>query len=291
MPNVVGGPHDTVARAAAQSLSQTFGQPVIIDNRPAGNGVIGTLGCAKAPPDGYSICSNSLNYISLNPFLIAKLPYDPPRDLAPIIKMGTLNSALVVSPSLDVANVKDLLDAARAKPGTITWSSFGSASVGYLLQQWLKVTRGIVFVDVPYKAAGQGLNATIAGEVLVASYALGGVTPIIKAGKVKVLAVSGAKRSTFLPDVPTLKEQGIELDVGNWFGYFVPAAATPRQFVQRFNTEFGKLLADPAFVQKILVGQGFDPEPPNSPEEFASFLKTNREMCENLVKTIGIKPE
>ena len=291
MPNVVGGPHDTAARAAAQSLSQTFGQPVVVDNRPAGNGVIGTLACAKAPPDGYSLCLNSLTNISLNPFLIANLPYDPPKDFAPVIQMGTLNSAFVVNPAMaGVNNVKDLLDAARARPATITWSSFGPSSNGFLYQQWLKKARNAVFLDVPYKSAIQGLNAALAGEVQVSSYALGGVTPHIKAGKLRALAVSGERRSAFLPDVPTMKEQGIELDIGNWFGIFAPVD-TPRPVVQRLNAEFAKLLADPEYSKKVLVSQGFDPEPVNTPEQFAAFLKANREMCENLVKTIGMKPE
>ena len=288
MSNAVGSPHDITLRGAALVFSQTFGQPFIVDNRPAGRGVIATTACIQSAPDGHTLCLNSFINISLNPFLYADTPYDVPRDLVPVIRLGAIISALLVGPNVPVNSVRELFEFARHKPGSVTFAHFGVGSVNNLIMEWAKRERGVQFYAVPYKVSVQSLNALLAGETQVALYAVAVMVPHVKQGRAKALAVMGEKRHVLMPAVPTLREAGIELDLDNWTGIFMPAG-TRREIVQRLNQEFGKLIADAAFREKIMLPSGLEPDEPNTPEAFAAFIKRDRDMYEKLIKSTGLK--
>jgi tripartite-type tricarboxylate transporter receptor subunit TctC len=292
VPHAAGGPYDSATRVLAQSLAQSLKQSFVVENRPAANGIIGAQSVAKAPPDGYTLMVTASGTISMNPFVYANLPYDPPKDFAPIIRLGYVDSLVAVHPSVAAGSFRDLLALARAKPDAISWSNWGTSSSSNLYTEWLRRARGTSFYAVPFKSAGQALNAVVAGDVHVAVYAIGQALPQVRSGKLKPLAVTGHKRSSFAPDVPTLKETGtnFDLDIVSWIGLFAPAG-TPRDIVQLMNTEVGKLLVDREVAEKALVSRGIDPDEPASPDWFAEFLRRDRATYEGLAKLIGIKPE
>jgi tripartite-type tricarboxylate transporter receptor subunit TctC len=293
LPQPAGsGPSDVSSRAMAQELSQSFGQPFVIDNRPGANGIIGAQAVAKSPPDGYTLCITSASVISVNPFMYPDMPYDPPKDFAPVIMIGFSNQALVANPRVAANNLRELLDLARAKPGTITWGSFGPSSASHLYIEWLRNTKGLQFYNVPYKTAGQALQAAIAGQVDLAIFALGGAVPQVKSGKLKALAIAGDERNAALPGVPSLKESGIEIVLRNWYGVFAPVA-TPRDIVQKLNAAMAKIIADRKFQEFLDTKAGLGVEAPagGSPEAFAAFLKTDRETYRDVVRITGAKPE
>jgi tripartite-type tricarboxylate transporter receptor subunit TctC len=293
LPQPAGsGPSDVSARAMAQELSQFFGQPFVIDNRPGANGIIGAGAVAKSAPDGYTLCITSASVISVNPFMYPDMPYDPPKDFAPVIMVGFSHQALVANPRVPANNLRELLEQARAKPGAITWGSFGPSSASHLYIEWLKNVKGIQFYNVPYKTAGQALQAAIAGQVDLAVFALGGAVPQVKGGKLKALAIAGDDRNAALPGVPSMKESGIDIALRNWYGVFAPVA-TPKDIVQRLNSAMAKILADRKFQEFLDVKAGLGVEPPagGSPEAFAAFLKADREIYRDVIKITGAKAE
>jgi tripartite-type tricarboxylate transporter receptor subunit TctC len=286
IPNAIGGAFDAAARPLANALGQSLGQPVVVDNRPAGNGVIGVQAGARAAPDGYSILWCGSGNMSFLPVLRNDLPYDALRDFTPIIRIGFLESFVMVHPSVPANSMQELLDLAKAKPNTITWGSWGSTSFSNVFIEWLKKMRNAYFYTVPYKTAPQALNALVAGEVQVMLFGQGQSATLVKGGKLRALAATGRKRSSFLPQIPTLWEtKTIELDAPLWVGLVAPAG-TPKEIVNRLNRIAGGLLADRNYTEKALVALGYVPDDPNSPEEFAEFLKSDRKVYEDLVKRV-----
>jgi tripartite-type tricarboxylate transporter receptor subunit TctC len=292
LPNLPGGAFDAAARPLAQALSQSLGQAVVVDNRPAGGGIIGAQAAARATPDGHTILFTGSAQISLFPFLRKDLPYNPERDFAAISRLGFLDSFLMVHPSVPFNSVRELLDAAQSKPDAITWGSYGATSASNMYIEWLKRARNISFYSVPYKTAPQAFNAGIAGEVQVTIYGQGQSVPLIKSGKLKALAATGSKRSPFLPQVPTLRETntGFDLDIPLWVGLFAPTG-TPGDVVLRLNREVNALLADRTYTDKALTALGYLPDDPGTPESFAAFLKQDRKTYDDLVRLTGIKDE
>ena len=287
-----GGPYDVVMRGMAGPLGQALGQAVIIENRVGGSFIPLADACAHAPPDGHTLCTSDSFAQSLNPLLFSKLPYDPGKDFAPIIFIGSLSSAVVVNPSLAVKDIHELLALARSKPGSLSFATAGPASNSNLYVEYLRKEKGIHFLNVPYKSFPQGLAAVVAGEVQAATFALGGALAQAKAGKVRLLAVTSPRRSAFAPDVPALGEAGVEVAINTWIGVLGPAGLA-RPIVLRLNSEFKKLLADRALVAKFVMGQGFEPTPPSggSPEELAAFIRADRENYARVVKIVGLKPQ
>lgn len=292
VPNAVGGAYDAAARPLGQTLSQIFGQPVVIDNRPAGGGIAGLVGTQQATPDGHTLLFTGQGQVSLYPELRSNLPYEPTRDLAPIVRVGSLESFLMVNPSLPVKTMKDLFDLVRAKPDTITFGTWGGTSTSNMHVEYLRKARNIQFFSVPYKSAAQALNAGVMGEVQVTLFGQGPSIQLIKSGKFRPLGTTGTKRSPVMPEVPLLKETGVgwDLETGSWVGMFAPIK-TPRAVITRVNAEVVKLLADRAYTDKFLLSIGFQPEEPNTPEQFAEFLKKDRQTYANLIKLTGIKDE
>ena len=282
-----GGATDTIARALSQPLTQALGQQVVVENRPGANAIIGMEACAKSPPDGYTLCLTNNDAITFNPTLFAKLPYDPDRDLYPIANVGVIEQVIVANAGLPAASFKEVLELSRQKPGAVTWSSFGPGSMGHLYIDWLNNHTGSKIVHVPYKGAGPAMNAVAAGEVGVSLFAVGAALPLVKAGKLRPLAIVASKRSHHMPDVPTLAELGYPFVVHAWLGVFAQKAV-PDDVARRLNAEIGKILADPGFREKWLSVQAIDAAP-NSLEQFAAFIRADQKVAAENLRAAGIR--
>jgi len=286
-----GGPGDVTARAAAQVLGDALGRAFVVENRVGADGMIAGEACARAVPDGHTLCLADSFAVALNPVMRADMPYDPARDLTPVAHFGFLGAAIFASPSLPASSIRELFELARAKPGAISWGSFGLASSSHLYIEWLK-KRGIVFYDVPYKAASQAWQALLAGEVQLAVFAAGAGAPLMKSGKVKALAINTSRRSSHMPDVPTFEEAGMEVNILTWFALFAPAGV-PREIVERLNAALAPLVRDAALRDKHLTPLGIEIDAPAgaSPEAIAAFVKSERERYASIVKVAGAKAE
>jgi tripartite-type tricarboxylate transporter receptor subunit TctC len=289
VPGTAGSPGGLMGRGIAQSLTQVFGQPVVVDERPGANGILAMEMCAKAAPDAYTLCLPNNSSVSINPFVYKKLPYDPLRDYAPVINTGFVNGVILVHPSVPANSMRELIELAKANPEKLNWATWGIGSFAHLTLAWTQNNTGASFLHVPYKSPGQALQAVLAGEAQVTQNNPGAALPMIKAGKLKPLILAGHRRSTILPGVPSFVEAGYDLDFPGWNGVFVPAG-TPKEIVQRLNTEISKLLADPNFVERFLTPLGIEPVS-NSPEEFAAFLKTDRDTAAKVVRLADIQPQ
>jgi tripartite-type tricarboxylate transporter receptor subunit TctC len=287
--NPPGVPNDTLARGLLEPLSKAFGQPVLIDNRVGADGIVGAEACARAAPDGHTICSTTGGVLTVNSVVRQKIPFDPIRDFTGVAFAGFFDSLLVVHPSVPAKSVQDLLALARTKPDSIPWGHFGLSTSGNFYPQWLRTSRDVRFLIVPYKTVPQVLQASLAGEIHAMIFGWPQLLPLLKAGKLRALATTSDKRLPFLPDVPSLEEEGMKLPLRGWFAYHAPAA-TPRAAVNRWNAEIRKISAEPSYREKFLAPLGM---PPNdwSPEAVDAFVRENLREMTQLVKSIGLKPE
>ena len=210
-PIVAGGPYDVVARGLLQAMAGSLGQGFVMDNRPGANGIVGMDACAHAAPDGYTLCYVNNSMISLNPFVYLKLPYDPVKDLAPVFQMGFLSGVIAGHPSLP-GGMREVLELARQKPNTLAFSSLGVGSSQHLYIEWLRAKAGAGFLHVPYKGAPPATAAVGSGEVQLTANAIGAMSALFQAGKLKPLVVTSPARSPYLPNVPSFGELGIDLD-------------------------------------------------------------------------------
>ncbi|MFM9968692.1 MAG: Bug family tripartite tricarboxylate transporter substrate binding protein [Burkholderiales bacterium] len=280
--------NDAIARAVSQSISQSWGQPIVVENRVGANGNIGTEVCAKAAPDGYTLCMPTGVVISLNPFAYSHMSFDPTRDLTPVVHVGILDQVIAVNSSVAARNIKEFLEVARAKPGDLNWASLGVGSSGHLYMEWMQAKTGVRFTHIPYKGSQQLQMAVAAGEVHVTTNTPGGIRANIEAGKVRPLAVvAGKGRAKGLPEVPTLLEQGFDLDFRNWVAIFLPRNA-PVELARRWNTDVNKLLADTQYVEKHL-GPWSVTAVGGSIDEFTNFMKRDRSMAAELAKIANLK--
>jgi tripartite-type tricarboxylate transporter receptor subunit TctC len=291
VPHPPGGPGDVPPRGLAQMLSQSLRQPFVVENREGADGIIGAEACAKAPADGYTVCSMSNGVVLVNPIIRTNMPYDTAR-FAPVVQIGTLYSLMLAIPSLPASSMSELLALAKAKPDSVSVGTYGSINLASLFVQWTKAQLGVSFYPIPYKSASQGLQAALAGDVQLVSFALGQGSKLVQAGKLKALAVNAQRRLESMPNVPTLRESGVEVDYRSWFGWYMPAGA-PREVVFRLNGEVSKLIADPQFNAKFIASQGLASDWPTgaSPEDFEKFIRTEREDFLRLAKVAGIKPQ
>ena len=284
-----GSPGDIVTRAIAYALSGSLGQPIVVENRVGANGIIGMEACAKAPPDGYTICFPSFSQMSTNPVLYKKLSYDPLVDLTPVILIGAINSSFAVNVDLPVKSLQELAALAKTKPGALNWGSWGIGSFPHLYMAWFQTVTGTAFTHVPYRTIGQAVTALTTGEVQVLLNTPGLMAPLQEAGKIRILSVVSKKRSPLLPDVPTLTEAGYELPLISWVGVVAPVG-TPKAIVVKLNAEIGKLIHDPQFSQRFLAPASIDAIG-GSPEEFGTFLKADRAIIERVAKDANIQKE
>jgi tripartite-type tricarboxylate transporter receptor subunit TctC len=292
VPTPVGGPGDIIARGTAAALGALFDQSFVVENRLGVGSIVGAEACARATPDGHTLCSLDSFTLTLNPHVRLKLPYDPQRDFAPIVMFGFLRSSMSVHPSVPANTVNELLDLARAKPGALVWGAFGPASSSHFYIEYFRNAKGINFLNIPYKSANEAMQRMLAGEVHVVTYSFAQSVELAKAGKIKILAVGGDTRSPLMPNVPSYKEAGMELSIQTWFGLYAPAA-TPTDIVQRLNAELVKIIPTAGFKDKFLTPQGIDISPPAAGPigPFVAYIKEETEMYGKLAKIVGVKPE
>jgi tripartite-type tricarboxylate transporter receptor subunit TctC len=285
VPLAPGGPADLLARTAGQKMTESWGQQVIIDNRPGANGIVGCEIVAKSAPDGYTLVMGTTGTHGINASLYSKLPYDTIKDFAPVARVGISNYVLVAHPSLPVRNVTELVKLAKSHPGEITWSSGGAVS--QLAAELFKRSAGIDVVVVPYKGNALAVAATLSGEVSLIFGGIAQSAPLIKAGKLKSLAVSGLKRSPVMPDVPTVAESGVPgFEAGSWYGLLAPAA-TPRAIIDKLNREIVRIVQLPD-IRERLTAEAFD-IPVDTPEAFAAYIKGDVVKWAKVVKASGVK--
>ena len=281
-----GGGTDIVARTVGAKLSELFGKQVIIDNRPGAGGNIGTEVTINAPADGYTILAGNIGPIAVNPSLY-KLSFVPLRDLAPVSLLALAPLLIVVHPALPVKNVKDLITLARRSPGTLNYSSAGTGSSNHLAGALFNMLAKVDIVHVPYRGAGPAMTDLIAGNVMLSVATMPSSMTLVKAGKLKVLAVTGAKRSSLMPEVQTTAEAGLPgHEVSAWYSIVV-RAGTPKAIIDQLHGAAVKALQFPD-VRERLIAEGADPIG-NNPEEFSAFIRVETEKWANVVKTARMK--
>jgi tripartite-type tricarboxylate transporter receptor subunit TctC len=288
VPYTAGGPADLLVRGMGQKLSESFGQQIVVENKPGANEIIAAQDAAKAAPDGYTYLLASDAVFSLNSYLYSKLPYDPVKDLVPVSKLVNANLMLVARPDFPAGSVKELVAHAKANPGKLNYGSVGAGGVNHLAMAWFNTQQGLDMQHVPYKGLVQGLQDIMTSRLDVMFAVIGGAAPHLKAGKLKGLAVSGKARSAQIPNVPTFAEAGFPaFDASFYFGLAAPAG-TPKDMVAKFAAESAKIVNTSEFREKYLNNLGFEPVG-DTPEQFAAFLKQDREIAAKKVKASGAK--
>jgi tripartite-type tricarboxylate transporter receptor subunit TctC len=286
LPFPPGEGPDLILRRAGDDLQQRLGQAWVVENRPGGNMIVAANACLGSAPDGHTICMVNGSMLSVNPHVMAKLPYDPDRDFKPITAMYFLVGGLFANSSMPASNVKDFIAHARTKPGAINYGSLGPNSTTDVFRMWLNEAWQTNIVGIPYKGGAQIIPALVAGEIDFTWIGVFNALGQIKAGKVKLYAVDSRKRSPLYPDVPTLTEVGLpESPLASWHGLAFQSAA-PDTAARRINAEFARLFSEPkfaAFLSERLVENAV-----TSPEEFAAFLKRDRERVGELVRKFNI---
>ena len=284
-----GGPTDVVVRLIGQRLTDQWGHPMIIDNRGGAGGIVGTEIVARAEPDGYSFLVGTAGGMTINPALRPKLPYDPFRDFAPVAMLVNNPQILVAHPSLAAKGVKELAALAKAKPGQLNFASAGTGTATHLGLELLKLTAGFDAVHVPYKGGAPAIADLVGGQVQLLWVSIHSVLPHVKAGRLRALAVSTARRSASAPEVPTVAESGYPgFEYSNWNALFAPAGTSPA-IVKQVNAAVVKALGEPDIAQR-LTSQGADPAP-GSPEALAKYMRLDHERWKKVIKAAGIKPD
>jgi len=263
---------------------------VVVENRPGANTIIAADAVAKSAADGHTLLMTTDATFSINPHLYAKLPYDAERDFAPVTMLVLLQQLLVAHPSLAANTLPELINLAKKRPGDIRYASYGSGSQPHLSGEMLKYKAGIDLVHVPYKGISLAVPAVMAGEVELTFAGIATSMGPLKAGRIKAIAIGGAQRSPLLPQVPTFAELGYpEVETHAWFGLFLPAG-TAKSISEKIYSEARKILEEPEFRQKQLVDKGYEVVG-SSPDQFAVFLKKDRESRGRAVKISGAKAE
>ncbi|HET9651838.1 MAG TPA: tripartite tricarboxylate transporter substrate binding protein [Usitatibacter sp.] len=289
VPYPAGGPLDTVARLLGSKVSESVKQPVIVENKPGAGGNIGADFVAKSAPDGYTILMGAVATHAINPTLYASIPYDPVRDFTPITQVASTPNVLVVNPSIPAKNVQEFIAYAKAHPGKLNFGSGSTGSAGHLAGELFDTMAGVKMVHVPYKGAGPAMQDLIGGQIQLMFDNLASSLGQIKAGRVKPLAVTTAKRTALAPDLPTISESGLPgFDISTWFGIFVPAK-TPQPVVDRLYAEFTRELAMPE-VREAMLKLGAEPVG-NKPAEFAAYIRSEAEKYAKLIKASGAKAD
>jgi len=288
VPYAPGGPNDTVARLVAVKLGELEGQPVIVENKPGGGSNIGAEFVAKAPADGYTLLIVATSHaINMTLFPKAQLKYDLLTDLAPVSMIMTGPLVLVTRPDFPASNLKELVAAAKAKPGMLSFASSGNGSSTHLGGEMLNAAAGIKTIHVPYKGSGPGLTDVMGGQTTYMLDTMLSATPFVTSGKLKALAVTGKKRSPVLPNVPTVAEQGYpNFEAVAFIGMMAPAK-TPQAVISRINADLQKVLALPEIKDK-LAAQGFTAEG-SQPAEFRKYLEKEVPKWGAIVKAANVK--
>ena len=288
VPYPAGGYYDLIARSVGQKLSEALGQPVLVENRAGANAIIGTELVAKSPPDGYTIMVGGIGPHAINTSLYPKLPYDAVRDFAPIIHVANSANTLVVPASHPAKTLGDLIAMARAKPGSVSYASNGAGSSVHLCGELLAAQAGLKLNHIPFKGSSPAVAAVLGSQVDFAFATAGDVLAQVRAGKLRALAVTTAKRVPATPDVPTMMEAGLpEFEAVAWFAYFAPAG-TPHEIVMRLNQEINRALAGPE-VHERLSSQGSAEIVGGPPERLAALREKEIAKWAQVIKTAGVK--
>jgi tripartite-type tricarboxylate transporter receptor subunit TctC len=283
-----GGGIDIVARLIAPKLSEALGQPVLVDNKPGANGVLGTDIVAKSVPDGHTIFLGTTGNISINPIFMANLPFNMERDLAPLMQVASVPFLLYTNPGFPPRTLAELVAYAKANPGKVNFCSSSTGGLPHLAGELLNLQAGVKTVHIPYKGSAPCLNDLLGGQVQFDFDAVAIGLQHVRSGRLRALASTGAKRLSFLPEVSAANETVPGFEVVNWYGMLVPAG-TPREVVLRLQREIAKVMEIPDIREK-LVAQGTDPAP-STPEEFGAFMKSEAAKWARVIKSADVKPE
>jgi tripartite-type tricarboxylate transporter receptor subunit TctC len=287
IPFPPGGSLDNVGRLLAQKISESWGQPIVVENRPGAGGNVGADAVAKSPPDGYTVVMGALSTHAVNPSLYPKMPYDAVKDFAPISLVAITPNVLVVNSALPVNSLKDLIAYAKANPGKVNFGSGSNGSAGHLAGELFKVDTGTDVAHIPFKGGAPATQALLAGDTQFMFDNLANAMAQLKGGKIKAIAVTTAQRSKLAPELPTMAEAGMPgFDISTWFGILAPAG-TPSDVVAKWNAELVKALNAPDVREKMMA-QGAEPSP-TTPAEFASFIAREREKYARIIKASGAK--
>lgn len=287
VPWPTGGGADFVARTLADQLGQNMGQPVVVDNRPGGGGIIGAQAVARAAPDGYTLFQGDNGPLVFNAALYDKLPYDPIKDFAPVTLIARYPLVLVAGTRVKANSAREFFDEARRRPGQLNYASAGSGSAFHLAMELLKQQTKTFVVHVPYRGAGPAIQDVAGGQVEATVISTAAALPLIKAGRLKALGALTAQRQPQLPDVPTMAEQGIRgAEVYAWQGVLVPAN-TPEAVIRKLHTELTRALVSAETKQKF-AGQGVEPLT-STPEEMAAYIRSESTLWHALIRDRGIK--
>jgi tripartite-type tricarboxylate transporter receptor subunit TctC len=287
VPFAPAGGTDIMARSLAQRMAESTGRPFLVENRAGGNAIIGTEAVAKAAPDGYTLLFTT-NIFTINPWLFPDAPFNVERDFAPVSLAGSTPNLLAVHPSIPARTVKQLAALARAQPGKLTIAAAGRGTPSHLAAELLRQSARIDLLVVHYKGTGASLNDVVGGQVAMSFGTLAGLAPLVKAGRLRALAVSSAKRAASMPDVPAVAETLPGFEVITWYGLFAPAG-TPPAAITRLHAEIVKALASPEMKQR-LASQGFQPEG-NAPEQFLEMIRRDLARWREVVAASNIRGE
>lgn len=283
-----GGPSDIVTRAVGKRMAEIMGQPVVVENRSGAAGHIGAESVARSAPDGYTLLLGG-SYLTIGPSLNRKLPYDPVKDLSPVGLVALNQYVLLTHPTVPAKTVKELIRLAKSQPGKLNYGSSGVGAPPHLATELFKTMAGINAVHVPYKGATPALADLIGGHIDFYIGGISGALPHAKSGKLRALAVTGSRRSSQLPEVPTIAEAALPgYEVATWFGLVGPAGIS-RDIVSKLNAVITKIVGE-AEMQAFLVRQGLEPTT-NTPAEFAEFIRREIPKFAKIVKAAGLMPE
>jgi tripartite-type tricarboxylate transporter receptor subunit TctC len=289
VPFAVGGIADSFARLIGQKLAETWGQPVVIENRTGAGGNIGADLVAKAAPDGYTLLMSNIGTHAVNVHLMKSIPFDPVKDFVPIAHVLDAEGLLVVHPDVKATSVADVIALAKAQPGKLTYASGGTGTTSHLAGEMFKSMAKVDIVHVPYKGNSPAITDLVGGQTTMAFATMPTVMPMVKAGRLRALAVIGPTRAVALPDVPTVAESGVPgFEVSNWIGLFAPRG-TPADIVARVNAEVQKIMRSPEVVKRLeSEGAKFMP---TTPEQFAEFQRAELAKWGKAIREAGIKAE
>lgn len=288
VPFAVGGIADTFARVIGQKLSDSWGQPVVVENKGGAGGNIGADFVAKSPADGYTIVMGNIGTHAVNPYLIKNMPFDPFKDFVPIAHVLDAEGLLVVHPSVNAKTVPEIVALAKSKPGALTYASGGMGTTSHLAGELFKSMAKVDIVHVPYKGNAPAIADLVGGQTQMAFATMPTVLPQVKADRLRAIAVIGPTRAPALPDVPTIAESLPGFEVSNWIGFFAPAG-TPSPIVAKINAEVQKIMQQ-SDVQQRLAAEGAK-FVPTTPESFAAFQKNEAAKWSKAIAEAGIKPQ
>ena len=286
VPLVPGGNLDIVARAVGQRLGEGLGQQVIVENRPGASSLVGTQYVAKAAPDGYTLLAMANTFTAV-PAVIANPGYDPIKDFTGVTLTCTVAQVLVINPSLPVKSVKELVALAKARPGELSYASSGNGSTGHFAAELFNQKTGLKMLHVPYKGNAQAIVDIIAGQVMMMYDQVSTSAPLVRAGKLRALAVTSSTRSNLFPDLPTISEAGVKGYEAITFNGLLAPAGTPRDALARLQTEIAKAIAVPA-LRSTFLERGVELTASGSPEEFSSYIRSEVAANATLARNAGI---